>query len=285
MRFFLTGLVLVLTAVAGLAGWVWLRSEAHLRSFASPPRFVAPIPTDAQSLQQGRRLTLTRGCAGCHGQSLTGEVFHEESFGIRAVAPNLVTLARTQSPAVLERAIRHGIGHDGRALYSMPAYNFVRMSDTDLAALIGYLRSLPAGSTSLPKGHLGWPIRWALATGADAAVPAFVSKVPRLAWQDHPDPAVRRGEYLAMTSCNECHGLGLRGDDPFQAPGKGPPDLAMVASYDRGDFERLMRTGKAAGNREIRLMSRVARGRFSHWTPQEVDDLYAFFGALGRPDQ
>jgi cytochrome c1 len=43
-----------------------------------------------------------------------------------------------------------------------------------------------------------------------------------------------------------------------------------------------MRSGKAAGNRELRLMSGVARGRYAHWTDQEVDDLYAFLSAMGQ---
>jgi len=40
-----------------------------------------------------------------------------------------------------------------------------------------------------------------------------------------------------------------------------------------------MRKGKAAGNRELGMMSGVARGRFVHWSDAEVDDLYAFLQA------
>lgn len=269
---------LVMLGLVAFVGW---RSEAHIRGFASPPAFAVPIPTDADAIAHGRHIAETRGCAGCHGERLEGAVFVEGDGGFRAVAPSLTKLAHEHSPAVLERAIRHGIGHDGRALYSMPSYNFVRMTDQDIASLIGYLRSLPVEAASLPPGTLGWKIRWDIATGQDATIPPFIPKVPPLRWQSHADPAVRRGEYLAMTACNECHGFGLRGDDPWAPADQRAPDLAIVASYDRAGFVRLMRTGKAAGNREVGLMSRVARGRFVHWTDQEVDDLYAFLRNIG----
>ncbi len=266
-------------ATLGLAGFAWFGSEAYLKGFASPPAFTTAIPSDATTLARGEHLARTRGCHGCHGDQLQGDV---HDWGGTAVAPNLALLARQQSPATIERALRHGIGHDGHALYSMPSYNFIRLTDTDVAAIIAFLRHTPVVTTALPKPGLAWRTRWGLATGNDMAVTPVVAMVPQLGWQQNPDPAVRRGEYLAMTSCIECHGLTLRGDDPFNGPGGGPPDLAIAASYDRGDFIRLMRTGKAAGNREVGLMSRVARGRFVHWTDAEVDDLYAFLRAMGR---
>ena len=51
---------------------------------------------------------------------------------------------RSWSDDVLARAIREGIGHDGRALFPMMPYQLYRqMSDEDLASIIVYLRSLP----------------------------------------------------------------------------------------------------------------------------------------------
>lgn len=273
-------LATVVLAPAALAGWVWWKSEAHLRSFADPPAFAVAIPSDKAAIARGRHIAETRGCMSCHGKALAGELFHEGPWGYRSVAANVALLAKRESPATLERAIRHGIGHDGRALYDMPAYNFLSMRDGDVADLIAFLRTVPAAEHALPTASLGWQIRWHLATGADAAIPAFLPKVPKLSFQSHPDAAVRRGEYLAMTSCNECHGLGLRGDDPWAAPVEMAPDLVIVGSYEKADFVKLMRTGKAAGNRELPMMSGVARDRFVHWTDGEVDDLYAFLQAL-----
>ncbi|MDF7774897.1 cytochrome c [Sphingomonas sp. AOB5] len=275
------GAILVLGAL--FLGWVWLASEAELRRFDPPMAFRQPIPTDAASIAKGEHIARTRGCFGCHGDALQGEVFGDDpwyGYG-RAVAPNLARYAREHAPGVIEAAVRHGIGANGRALYSMPSFNFARMSDADMAALIAFLRTVPVREAALPAGYLGWQPRWDMARGQDHAIPFFTGKVPLLAKANDPRPEVRLGEYLAMTSCNECHGFSLRGDNPFDAPGKGPPDLAGAAGYDRAAFFRLMRTGKATGNRELRLMSGVARGRFVHWSDPEVDAIYAYLLTLG----
>jgi mono/diheme cytochrome c family protein len=196
-----------------------------------------------------------------------------------AVAPNLAALTRRASAATFERALRHGIAHDGRAVYSMPAYNFVRLRDADVADIYAYLRTVPVVDVPLPRAGLPWPIRWEIARGRDAAIPAFLGKVPPLARTNDPDSAIVRGEYIAMTTCIECHGFSLRADSPFG--GETAPDLAIVSGYPFEAFERLMRTGKPIGGRELRMMSGVARGRFAHFTDQEVHDLYAFLRDMG----
>jgi hypothetical protein len=55
----------------------------------------------------------------------------------------------------------------------------------------------------------------------------------------------------------------------------------MVAAYTREDFRRLLRTGKAPGNRELSMMSGVARGRYRHFTDGEVDAVYDYLRAIG----
>jgi len=285
MRYLLWIPVAAAAALAVLAGWVWWKSEAHLTSFPDPPAFTTPIPTDAASIAHGRHLALTRGCVSCHSSKnelLDGDAFYDLPLGGHAIAPGLPALARTHSAAEIERAVRHGIGVDGKALYSMPSFGFVRLTDADMAALIAFLRSKPVIDKKLAKSNLGLKLRWDIATGKDAAVPAFTGKIAPLTFQGDPNPAVRRGEYIAMTACTECHGFSLRGDNPFDPPGKGPPDLLIAAAYDKADFVTLMRTGKAAGNREVGLMSIVARKHFSHFTDEDIDDLRAFFAAMSE---
>ena len=263
---------LVLVAAAGL-GWIYLASEAHLHSFERPAAFNTPIPTDGDSIARGEHLVWTRGCRGCHGMDLEGEV----NWGF-AVAPNLTAYARLHDAAVFEAALRHGIGADGRALYSMPSYNFVRLRDVDVADIYAYLRTAPVKHNELPAPSLPWPIRWDIARGNDKAIAGFLHLVPPLRRQDDADPRMARGEYIAMTTCNECHGFGLRADSPFGD--ETAPDLIVVAGYDEPAFTHLMRTGKAIGDRELPMMSGVARGRFAHFTGDEVHDLYTFLGDL-----
>ena len=285
LRWSIRVLVALATLVVVVGGAVYALSERHLRSFRPPPPFRLTLSSNPQVLARGHHIAQTRGCIGCHGQRLEGEVFEDAGINGRFVAPSLTHLARRETPATLEAAIRHGIAHDGRAVWAMPSYNFAHLTDDDLSALILYLRAAPNRPAALPREWIGPHIRFRMAVGSDAAIPAFVPQVPPLRWQQNADPRVRRGEYLAMTSCNECHGFGLRGDSPFDPPDRRPPDLAIAAAYDRDHFGRLMRTGVPMDGRKLdHLMVVVATGRFVHWTEAEVDDLYAFFRALGgRP--
>ncbi len=257
-----------------LAGWTYAASESHFRSFVRPPPFASPIPTDSPAIARGDHLVRTRGCRGCHGQQLQGQVM----WGY-AVAPNLAAYTRRESVATFEGALRHGIGYDGRALHDMPAYNFVRLRDEDVAEIYAYLRTVPVVDAKLPRANVPWRTRWGIARGEDGAIPRYLDKVPALQRTNDPDSSIARGEYLAMTTCNECHGFGLRADSPFGE--ETAPDLAIVSGYSFQAFQTLMQTGKPIGGRELPMMSGVARGRFAYFTDQEVIDVYAFLRDLG----
>ena len=191
------------------------------------------------------------------------------------MAPNLAKLARTVDAAALEAAIRHGIGHDGRALWSMPSYNFRHLRDDDLAALIGYLRAQPVVETTLPEPRHSWRVRWDLAVAGGTQMAEWVPLVPALLTEVARDSTMAAGEYLAMTTCNECHGLDLRGSS------EGTPDLAIVAGYSAAEFARLLSTGASRdGRTELGLMSNVAEKRFVHLREHEVAALYAFLRTL-----
>jgi mono/diheme cytochrome c family protein len=266
-------------AAAGIAfisyvGWINIAADSYLRSFDPPPVFSASVPVDTASVRRGDHLVRTRGCRGCHGEDLSGQVMWEF-----AVAPNLVKLAREESPASLDASIRHGIGRDGRALYSMPSYNFIRLTDSDLLDMVAYLRSQPLVEKTLPKPYVPWQIRTDLALSRDMAVPDYINRVPPLKFANHQDQRLARGEYIAMTTCNECHGLSLRADVPWEDD-QPAPDLVIIAgAYPEADFRKLMTTGVAIGERELRMMSGVARSRFAYFTEDEVSDLYLFLQA------
>jgi mono/diheme cytochrome c family protein len=274
IRWILRALAALALIALGVVGWVRVASEVHLRSFERPPAFNVPIPNDGEAIARGEHLVQTRGCGGCHGKQLEGDVF----WG-GAVAPNLAQYAREEDSAVFDAAVRHAIGRDGRALYSMPSYNFLRLRDEDLADIIAYLRTAPIVTKDLPRPRLPWKTRFDLARGADQAIPGFLHLVPPLRQTKNPDARIARGEYIAMTTCNECHGFSLRADVPWG--GSDAPDLLIVTAYDEAAFTHLMRTGRALGDRELPMMSGVARGRFAHFSDEEVADLYAFLRDMG----
>ncbi|MEO1137195.1 MAG: c-type cytochrome [Pseudomonadota bacterium] len=264
-----------LVAVAFAA--VYAVSEARLRDVVLGSDFDHPIPADAASVERGRHLARTRGCFGCHGQKLEGKDFDEQwDWPARAVAPNLASYAQANSPQAIEAAVRQGVGRDGKALVSMPSFNFARLTDEDMAALIAFLQSAPVVEQELPTPRLGWFVRWDFARGAEKHMGYWVKLVPELRVDPVAEPQRSRGEYLAMTMCNECHGLDVRGDTLYGQT----PDLSMVAAYSREDFETLIKTGVASGDRQLGLMSLVAPDRFPELSDREIDDLYVFLSSL-----
>lgn len=270
MRWAAIALGAVAIVALAFVGWVYAASEAHMRSFRSPPPFSAPIPDDAATIARGEHLAATRGCGGCHGESLEGKLM----WGM--AAPNLARYAREHDAATIERAVRHGIDARGRGMYSMPAYNFTHLTDADMTALIAYLRSAPVAEGPVLQARMPFELRLAIALGRDDVMPAWLARVPQLEQQAHANPAIARGEYIAMTSCNECHGFSLRADVPWESDGRSPDLVAVMAGYGEAEFRQLMREGAPIGGRDLDMMDDIARARFSRFTDEEVGDLYAY---------
>ncbi|MEZ5981726.1 MAG: cytochrome c [Parvularculaceae bacterium] len=255
-------LAVVLAALlfAGFGGF-YAFSEARLHDVTQGVSFAAPIPDDATSIERGRHIARTRGCFGCHGQQLEGKDFGEQwDWPERAVAPNLALWAREHDDPTLEGAIRRGISSKGKALVSMPSYNFTRLTDEDLAALIAFLRVAPVVESRLPKPKLGLQARWDLAFGGERHMAEWADAVPPLRVDPVAEPLRAQGEYLAMTMCNECHGLDLRGVPLLWDAVT--PDLVIVGAISREEFEALITTGIGLNGRELGLMRLVAPDRF-----------------------
>lgn len=265
--------VLALALVAVGAVYALSSRQIARAARAEIPPFTTPLPTDSASLAEGERIAFTRGCQGCHGAQLQGEVFFSEPGIATLIASNLTRVARESSDAELERAIRHGIGRDGRALFTMPAEMYRVLTDEDMARVIAWIRSVPEAPDTLPPRSLGPLGRVGLLMGEFRPSRYYIETetIPPVP----EDPALRAGHYVAWSSCTECHWGNLQGD------GQGSPALMpMAVAYTEEEWAHLMRTGEAKGGRELPMMSGVARGRFSHLLPEEVASLQAYLKTL-----
>ncbi len=196
-RFLTVLAVLAIAAVVvtgGWFGWVYVASERYLADVVSEPAFATPVSTDPAVIERGEHIARTRGCFGCHGQQLEGRSWAEEwpEVGV-AVAPNLAKFARAHEPAVLEAAIRQGISHQGKALWSMPSYNFVHLSDADVAAVISFLRSAPVVEADLPESSLSWGVRIEMSRGTAQHMADWADAVPPLVFGPGDDPQLAPG--------------------------------------------------------------------------------------------
>ena len=152
----LMGLLIIGCAV------VYVLSERMLQRSYELPATALAVPTDAESLVEGRRLATVRGCFnGCHGKNAEGVVMFDQPIIARVVAPNLTAAVGRYSDAELALIVRKGIRPDGHTLLIMPAEVFGGMTDADLGRIIAFLKSLPASTgegqaVSLgPAGRVG----------------------------------------------------------------------------------------------------------------------------------
>ena len=259
-------IALVLIAIYGL-------SEYQLRRRYDVAATPIAIPTDSATLARGKHVAVTRGCDNCHGQNLEGKVLFDQPMLARIVPPNLTEIVRRYSDAELARAIRHGVRQNGTSVAVMPSSMLYHLSDADLAALIAYLRSVPAAQSKLPKPSMRLLARVGIVMGQYHTEASMI---------DHAAPRVpeavdgdlsSRGLYLAKTSCSECHGLNFEGGNRGPAP---TPALSVVQAYSAEEFSRLMRDGVPRDGRKLAVMGDVARARFAKFTDAEVAAVYAY---------
>jgi cytochrome c553 len=269
-----TGYVLgVLLAVLLLAAaFVWIASSRTINGTveAKPERLV---PMAQASIEDGQHLLLTRACAECHGPDLRGAKFLDIPNVITIYAPNLTVLARQSTDQDLAQAIRQGIGRGGRPLLVMPSESYQAFTDADTAALIKAIRATPAGGTTTPAPNVGVLGRVGLVAGKVKTAPAIVDEYAAAQAADL-GPRFAAGRYIAVTVCSGCHGSTLSGKEA--EPGTVAPDLAMVGSYDLPAFAKLMRTGVPPSGRELKMMQGVSQKAFSHFTDDEIAELYAY---------
>ncbi|MBR0740678.1 c-type cytochrome [Bradyrhizobium liaoningense] len=233
-------------AVAGI-GVVMAIGLWKLHARSAPPVTLSVTRAPAQ-IQRGREIS-DGFCSGCHSTNgtLTGGLDLAVNFPIRFgsfVASNLTPAGALSrwSDGDIFRAIRNGVDPEGRWLVIMSYTNAGKLSDEDTAAVIAYLRSLPAAGSRTPEpadrlNVLGLAMLGAglLPTGKPVATGAVTAPAKA--------PHARFGEYiLSYQDCRECHGRRLTGGTPGQLPPLGP-DLRLVKSWKFDEFVKTFRTG------------------------------------------
>ena len=245
----LAGLVLLL-----LAGVYGFSTQRLGRKFAVTTESLS-IPTDAAALARGRHLVETIAkCGECHAPDMGGQMFLNAGALVgRVYAPNLTkgrgSATASYTTADWERAIRHGVAPEGRALKIMPSEDFVHLSDADLTAIVAYLRSLPPVDRASGTTVVG-PLGRALYLAGQFPI-LSAERLP--ASTVHPTVAVgvtkEYGQYLAnIGGCTGCHGPGLSGGHIPGTPPAIPPSQnltpAGIGQWTEADFFRALRQGK-----------------------------------------
>lgn len=233
----------------------------------------------AGQVAHGERVSRVLGCSGCHNDNLAGRDWSDE-LGTLWTA-NLTVTVRELDDAQLKQLILSGARSD-RALWAMPSHLFTQLDETDMTALIAFLRSKPLKGKRHPEPTMGRELTRAIEAGALKSSRQEVAEFGG-AWP--PDVGAKHalGRYIVRSTCAECHAMDLRGGKP--PLGTEPrPDLRIVAAYDRDALVTLLRTGKPAGDRKLGLMSEVAVGRYRHLTDAEIGEVYGYIKAVATID-
>lgn len=244
----LAGLVVLVLAVAAFLYW---RGGSFLARKFEVPVETLTLPVDEAALARGGHLA-TVYCGTCHGEDLGGAMFIEDSAFAILPAPNL-TRGRGGMGGALDasgwvRAVRHGVGNDGRALCIMPSEVYVELGREDLAAIVAYLlQAAPVDRELAPRrfGPVGrlligaGPLRGAFAvTTIDHEAPIPPTPLPAA--------TAEYGGYLARTfGCAVCHGEALAGGPTAGAPEILSPNLTpggTLRAWTEGIFIEQART-------------------------------------------
>ena len=255
-----------------------------LASCSNPP--VPPVQTttvqfdraSADLVEHGRRISAVLGCSGCHGAGLQGEDWGDPEFGVLWTS-NLTRAVPDYTDAELVAAIRGGRRPDGSELWGMPSHIFTQLSDDDMAGIVAFLRATPPAGPVHPRPSFRAAAMAEIEAGLFKSAPTEVAEASAAQPPELGDD-LALGRYLSRATCAECHGLDLRGG-PAHPGMTARPDLRMVTAYDAAQFDRLMRQGVAIGDREVGLMSEVARVRFTHFTEREQQAVHQYLQRLG----
>lgn len=246
---------------------------------ARPPS-TETVDRTPERVERGRYLTENvADCLGCHsprdwtqsfgpivpGTKGSGGAPMTARDGVPGSAvpgnltPDLETGLGGATDGELIRAIREGVGHDGRALFpSMPYRRYRVLSDDDVRSIVAYLRTLPAVKREQPPTRINFPVS------------LFIRGVPKPVdgTIETPSAEMDRGHYLVtLAGCRDCHspidsrgrvveGKAFTGGRVFEAEGfrcespplDGSPNSKLQGLTRDGFIARFRTTSPPAAN-------------------------------------
>jgi mono/diheme cytochrome c family protein len=294
---------------AGLPAVVGIRPFIGPKTRALTDRRFERTPA---RLERGKYLVTTAHppCVLCHspidgkdghlmvreGMEMAGRNWAPDGIPF-VTAPNLTadpeTGAGNWTDDQFARAIREGIGHDGRTLFPiMPYQRFRHLTDEDLASIVVYVRSLPPVRNPLAKSAVPFPVKYLI-----NGVPQPVED-PVTADLSTPE---KRGHYdvEVLGVCGDCHntadsqGTQVAGMDyaggtalPFGDrkviySANITPSVNGIPYYTDGLFIEAMRTSKV---RSRALDDMMPTHYFGKMTDQDLKDIFAYLKTLKPVD-
>jgi mono/diheme cytochrome c family protein len=293
----LSGLILIVVGAAA----AYIASRQHLTFDAPYPDVTAS--TDSAVIARGRYVVRNLAhCAGCHGDPAMratadadaplsgGYVFDipPGRFYARNLTPDPETGLGNVPDKAIARALRYGVGHDGRAL--LPFMEMQGLSDEDLEAVVSWLRTQAPVRNSVPPHYyslLGKIVKATVLSKPVGPAETPLARTPHGATMDN-------GRYLveSVALCWGCHtqrsektgaltgprfggATGFAGDDPTRS--WSPPNITSDPA-----------TGRLGRMTEDEFVTRFRAGELIAGSPMpwrsfsqlDEDDLRAIYRYL-----
>ncbi|SEJ49376.1 Cytochrome c [Dyadobacter koreensis] len=274
-------LALILSAVYA---YIYYDTESRAKKIYDVKLQSLTVLNDSISIAKGKHIAEIRGCTGCHGMDLSGGMaFADEQSPIGILYSSNITSGNggiNYTDQDWIRALRHGLGKDGRSLWFMPSHEIYHISNQDMASLISFVKSRPpvdkvGHQKSLkPLGRVltfldEFPLFPAEKINHNAV---YVDDVA-------PSSTPEYGEYLAIT-CTGCHSPTLKGAAPH-GPNEPPvPDISSTGNLGKWTLEGFattIRTGKTPDGKQL---SDAMPWRHLTYTDQELNAIYSYLHGL-----
>jgi mono/diheme cytochrome c family protein len=265
MKKFFKWLAILLGSLMGLillaGGVMMLAANTRLNKVYDFPPSNIVIPTDEASLAYGKHRVETL-CADCHGADLggvpawfnVGPLGTIDSANLTAGEGGAGQIFASDEDYV--RALRHGIGPDGKPIYMPAVPATAKLSDEDLGAIIAYLKTVPPVDRKT-NGHQFTPVARILFTAG--VLPGL--PVEMISHQTHvtaPENSVsaQYGEYLVnINDCQTCHGQNLAGgkhpDPSIKARVPNITPGGEPGFWTQTQFMNTIREGKAPSGHQL----------------------------------
>jgi len=273
-----------------IAGLVIYSNIKFKPSYSDRPLYQINADTSPENIARGRYLMedamlCTEACHSEFGMELAGGADEISEGPVRFVfaVPNLTPDQETGlgswSDAEIARAIREGIDKDGVGLIGMPSYSYHALSDTDVSAVVSYLRNIEPIKNEIPpiEGNAIAKIMLALGLfGPDPVGEPIISE------QVNPKQgSIENGKYMvAIGECMGCHKQDLAGGPlPMAAPDDTPAANLTpggeLAFWSATDFIKAVKTGMHPGGRI--LDAGMPRYRM---TDEDLMDIFSYLQTL-----
>jgi mono/diheme cytochrome c family protein len=260
---------------------------------------LATVSTAETQVERGEYLVRgPMGCGNCHTpQGPNGPDMTKELAGgqlviddptMKAYSSNITPAGEVGgwSDADLARAIREGLRPDGTLIGPpMPFSLYKELSDTDLAAIVAFLRTLPPIENEVPESVYNIPLPPAYGPPV-----VHVADIPR-------GPTAEYGRYMAgpVAHCLECHTpMGPQGpmydtalgQGGFEFPGPwGVSVAANITSHEDGlksdsdeDIARMITEGvRPDGSKMLPPMPYAYLARM---TPEDLAAVIAYLRTI-----